>query len=336
MPLDMLSRAVILVGGPGTRLRPLTYVVPKAMVPVLNRPFLEHTIAYLGKYGVSDIVLALNYMPDAIREHFGDGSACRTNLAYCIEAEPLGTAGAVKNAESYLEGTFVVLNGDVFSEIDLADMLDFHRRSRAQATIALTWVDNPGAFGAVETEPNGRVRRFVEKPSPGEVSTHWINAGIYILETELLRRVPLGRHYMFESGLFPRMLELGEPLYGYPSRGYWMDMGTPGKYLKLNCDLLASGAAGGAGEVICGADAVIHPSVRLTPPVLVGDDGRIDEVAVITGPVVIGDGCRIAAGATLERAVVWTGANIEAGAEIKDGIVIRDPDGRDQVIAAGS
>lgn len=235
-------KAVILVGGEGTRLRPLTYGMPKAMVPVLNRPFLEHTIAYLKNYKVKNIILALSYLPEVVQNYFGDGSNSGVQLNYAVEDNPLGTAGAVKNAERYLSSTFVVLNGDVFIGLDIADMLAFHRSKGAKATIALTWVDNPCAFGVVETDSNGRVRRFIEKPSPARVTTNWINAGIYLLEPEVLEHVPTNAHYTFERGLFPLLLELGEPVYGYPFSGYWLDMGTPGKYLRLNCDLLLSKA----------------------------------------------------------------------------------------------
>ncbi|MDI6814878.1 MAG: sugar phosphate nucleotidyltransferase, partial [Dehalococcoidales bacterium] len=209
-------KAVVLVGGEGTRLRPLTYYVPKPMVPVLNRPFLEHTVAYLNKYEIEHIILALSYLPDTIQNHFGDGSRSGIRLTYCVENVPLGTAGAVKNAERYLDSTFVALNGDIFTDLDIAGMLAFHQNKGAKATIALTWVDNPCAFGVVETDSDGCVKRFVEKPSPGQVTINWVNAGIYILEPEVLQHVPSGRHYMFEEGLFPLLLELGEPVYGYP------------------------------------------------------------------------------------------------------------------------
>jgi mannose-1-phosphate guanylyltransferase len=156
------------------------------MVPVLNRPFLEHTIAYLRNFGVGEIILALSYLPEVIPEYFGDGSDLGIRLTYAVESSPLGTAGAVKNAEQYLNSTFVVLNGDIFTGLDMADMLGFHQGKGAKATIALTWVDNPTAFGVVETDSDRRVRRFIEKPSADRVTTNWINAGIYILEPEVV------------------------------------------------------------------------------------------------------------------------------------------------------
>lgn len=322
-----MLKAVILVGGEGTRLRPLTYGMPKAMVPVLNRPFLEHTIAYLKNYRVNNIILALSYLPEVIQNYFGDGSNSGVQLNYAVEDNPLGTAGAVKNAEQYLGSTFVVLNGDVFTDLDIADMLAFHRGKGAKATIALTWVDNPCAFGVVETDSDGRVRRFIEKPSPARVTTNWINAGIYLLEPEVLEHVPKNAHYMFEKGLFPLLLELGEPVYGYPFSSYWLDMGTPGKYLRLNCDLLLSKAKsaltdGLSGDgVCCDKDVIIHPSTEVVGPAVIGSKCTIDQKTYIRGPVVIGPDCYIGDSASIEVAILWKGVNIGAGVSLKQCIL---------------
>jgi mannose-1-phosphate guanylyltransferase len=297
------------------------------MVPVLNRPFLEHTIAYLKNYGVNHIILALSYRPGVIQNYFGDGSNWGAKLNYAVEDNPLGTAGAVKNAEQYLNSTFVVLNGDVFTDVDIADMLSFHRGKGAKVTIALTWVDNPCAFGVVETDSDGRVKRFIEKPRPSRVTTNWINAGIYLLEPEVLKHVPADTHYMFERGLFPHLLELGEPVYGYPFSGYWLDMGTPEKYLRLNCDLLLSKAKSalvnglGKDEVCCQEDIIIHPSAEIAGPAIIGSKCRIDQKAHIKGPVVIGPDCHIGANASLEMAVLWEGVKIGARASLKQCII---------------
>ena len=319
-------KAVILVGGPGTRLQPLTHYTPKSMVPVLNKPFMEHTIAYLKKYGIENIILTLSYLPEVIQNYFGDGSKLGVQLTYCVENNPLGTAGAVKNAERYLNSTFVVLNGDVFTDLDIADMLAFHRSKGAKATIALTWVDNPCAFGVVETDSDRRVRRFVEKPSPNRVTTNWINAGIYILEPEVLEHVPPNSHYMFEKGLFPLLLELDEPVYGYPFSGYWLDVGTLEQYLCLNCDLLSKAKGvlvGGLSrdEVCCDKDVIIHPSAKVTGPAVIGSGCKIDQRAYIKGPVVIGADCYVGEGASIEGTVLWRNVNIGAGASLKQCVV---------------
>ena len=323
----MLSQAVILVGGQGTRLRSLTHYIPKPMLPVLNRPFLEHTVAYLRKYGITNITLALSYLPEVIQSYLGDGSNLGVQLNYAVEASPLGTAGAVKNAEPYLDSTFAVLNGDIFTNLDIAAMLTFHRHKRAKVTIALTWVDNPSAFGVVETESDGKVKRFIEKPSPERITTNWINAGIYILEPEVLRHVPEGSHYMFERGLFPQLLELNEPVYGYPFRGYWLDMGTSEKYLCLNCDLLSTKVIShlipglNRDGVSCKADATVHPSAKIMGPAVIGSRCRIDRRAYIRGPVVMGEDCHVGEGASIERAILWTGVHIGAGASLKQCVI---------------
>ncbi len=325
-----LRKAVILVGGEGTRLRPLTNGMPKPMLPVLNRPFLEHTINYLAKYGITEIILALSYLPDAIKDYFGDGRLFGVRLHYTIEDSPLGTAGAVKNTEQYLDSTFAVLNGDIFTDLDMAAMLAFHREKKATATIALTWVDNPCAFGVVETTEDGKVQRFIEKPAPDEVTTNWINAGVYLLEPEVLEQVPAKTHYMFERGLFPHLHELGRNLCGYQFRGRWLDMGTPEKYLYLNCDLLLSddkpAFIGTPGEngLYCAEDAAIDPSAQISGPAVVASGSHIGQQVRLKGPVVIGTDCSIGDGAILEDAVLWHGVTIGKGAVLRKCVVGND------------
>jgi mannose-1-phosphate guanylyltransferase len=322
-----LQKAVILVGGEGTRLRPLTNGTPKPMLPVLNHPFLEHTIHYLRKHGIVEIVLALSYMPEVIKEHFGDGRRWGVRMRYTLEDSPLGTAGAVKNAEEYLDSTFVVLNGDIFTSLDIANMFAFHRKKEAKATIALTWVDNPYAFGVVETDNSHRIQRFVEKPAPHEAITNWINAGVYILEPEVLHQVPQNSYYMFERGLFPRLLELGATMCGYQFWGQWLDMGTAEKYLDLNCDLLLSAdkppfiGSPVQNEIYCAGDAIIHPSAQIEGPVVVAGRSRIGPGVRIKGPVVLGSDCDIADGAVLEMAVLWHNVTVKEGSVLKKCVV---------------
>jgi mannose-1-phosphate guanylyltransferase len=322
-------KAVILIGGSGTRLQPLTYDTPKSMVPVLNKPFMEHTIAYLRQFGIEDIILTLNYLPGVVQDYFGDGRRFGVRLTYCLEEEPMGTAGAVKNAEQYLNSTFIVLNGDIFTDLDMADMLACHRNKGARATISLYWVDDPSAFGVVDTDSAQRVRRFVEKPPLAEATTNWINAGIYILEPEVLEHIPANSHYMFENGLFPLLLELGEPVYGYPSSGYWLDMGNPGKYFSLNGDLLLSKVSSplihGSGDGIYrDQDVSIHPSVRIVPPVIMGSRCQISQGVYLKGPVVIGPDCHLEDGASIENAVLWNNVRIGANARLGQCIISSD------------
>jgi mannose-1-phosphate guanylyltransferase len=322
-------KAVILVGGPGMRLRPLTEDRPKSVVPVLNRPAMEHIFVYLRQYGIEDIILAMNYLPDIIKGYLGDGSRCGVRLTYCLEKEPLGTAGAVKNAAAYLDGTFLVMNGDVFTDLNLADMLAFHQEKKARATISLAWVDDPSAFGVVETDGQQKVKRFIEKPPLAEATTRWINAGTYILEPEVLQRIPANTHYMFEKGLFPGLLEAGEPVYGYPYRGFWLDMGSPAKYFSLNIDLLTlkvkipliSPPGQVKNSVHCGEDVIIRPSAVLTPPVIIGEGCRIGPGVKIKGPVVMGRDCRLDEGAVVENAVLWDNITIGTKAKLAHCIV---------------
>jgi mannose-1-phosphate guanylyltransferase len=316
-------KAVILVGGPGTRLRPLTNDRPKSVLPVLNRPFMEHVITFLERYGVREVILTLNYLPDIIRDYLGDGSRYGVRLNYCTEEEPLGTAGAVKNAAGYLHDTFIVMNGDIFADIDLADMLAFHRDKKAKATIYLTYVDDPSAFGVVETDSGKRVKQFIEKPPLAEARTNWINAGIYILEPEVLEHIPKDTHYMFEKGLFPNLLDMGSPVYGYPYRGYWLDMGTPGKYFSLNIDLMLSKIASPLVSVAGNDfdDADIDPAASVTSPVIIGSGSRVEAGVNIKGPVVMGRGCHLGKDVVIENTILWDNVSIGAGASLDRCIV---------------
>ncbi len=300
-------KAVILVGGEGTRLRPLTSAIPKAIVPILNRPFLEHLLDYLKRHGVSDAILAMGYLPDPIRDCLGDGSQLGVHLTYLVEESPLGTAGAVKNAESYLDGSFIVFNGDIVTDIDLTAMVNRHKEVKPKVSIALTPVDNPTIYGVVETDAAGMVQRFVEKPSWDKITTNTINAGIYILEPEVLAHVPSSTRSMFENYLFPRLLEMGEPLLGYPSDAYWIDIGTPEKYLKVNHDLLLKR---GPGYVQIGTDSHIHPKARIEGPVLLGDGCVISEDVTITGPAVLGRDCQVGNSSVIDKAVLWDGVRV--------------------------
>src|SRR2546425_1093810 len=234
-------QALILAGGKGTRLRPLTVYTPKPIVPICNRPFLLYQIDTLKRAGITDITLSLSYQPEKIEQIMGDGSNFGVKLKYTVEPQPMGTAGAYKFAEDLIREPTVVFNGDVLTDLDLKTVIREHKDRRAVATIVLTPVEDPRAYGVVETEDNGHVRRFLEKPKPDETTCKNINAGTYILEPKVLDLIPQGVSHSFEYGLFPKLLEKGEPFFAHiPQRTYWMDIGTPARYLRAHHDLLAN------------------------------------------------------------------------------------------------
>lgn len=311
-------QAVILVGGEGTRLRPLTYNTPKAVMPILNQPYLAHLLCYLKEHGVEDVILAMGYLPDAVQRCLGDGTKLGVRIIYLVEKSPLGTAGAVKNAESLLDGTFIVFNGDILTEIDLTAMMKRHREIKPKASIALTPVENPTLYGVVETDAQGMVKRFVEKPSRDKVTTNMINAGIYILEPEVLQHIPASTHFMFEHHLFPLLLEMGEPFFSYPSDAYWIDIGTPEKYLKVHHDLLRRW---GSAAIRTQGESQIHPAAQIEGPVLIGEGCAIAAKVRIKGPAVLGPRCRIAEGVVIEGAVLWGGSEVAEETVLRNCVV---------------
>lgn len=322
-------KAVILVGGLGTRLRPLTCNTPKPMIPIVNRPFIEHMLANLRDQGISEVVLAVQYLADRFRDALGDGARLGMKVHVVEEPEPRGTAGAVKNVEHLLDGSTFIFNGDVMTDLDLQAMLAFHRERRSKLTIALTPVEDPTSFGLVETAKDGRIRRFIEKPRVDEITTDLVNAGTYIIEPELFRYVPPAQYYMFERGLFPVVLQTGDPMYGYPSRAYWTDIGKPQTYLEVHHDILM----GKLRFTFTGREidsrvwledgADIHPTAQIIGPVVIGRGVKIGAGARVLGPTVIGAHCVIGAGASVEDAVLWEDNVVEEGAVLRSCVVAR-------------
>jgi mannose-1-phosphate guanylyltransferase/phosphomannomutase len=302
-------QAVVMAGGEGTRLRPLTSRQPKPMVPIVNRPMLEHTINLLKQHGFNDIVLTLHYLPDIIKDYFQDGSEWGVKLHYLIEEKPLGTAGGVKNAEQFLDNTFLVISGDVLTDIDLSKVLKFHKQSGAAATIVLTRVPNPVEYGIVITDKAGRVKQFMEKPGWGEVFSDTVNAGIYILEPEVLKHVKPATEVDFSKNLFPKLLEEGAPLYGYIAEGYWCDIGNPGQYLQANQDALK------------GRLKVKIPG-RETNGVWVDNNAEIEDYVEIRAPVLIGAKTRIRAKSSIgEFSVIGDGVTVDERASVKRSVI---------------
>ena len=319
----MTVQAVILAGGQGTRLRPLTLDRPKPVVPLLNVPFLSYQLGLLGVHGVQDVILSVSHRPEVIRAIMGREPLGRVRLRDVVEKDPLGTAGGVRNAADLVDGRVVVLNGDVLTDLDLTAMLRAHASRGAAATIYLTPVDNPTAYGLVELEADGRVRRFLEKPGWEEVTTNTVNAGVYVLERELLDWIPKGEPYSMEREFFPLLLERGVAFYGYVSPGYWLDIGTPAKYLQAQQDILMgrfrpsvapAGSEGPEGWIH--PTAIVAGTARVRGPVVIGPACQVEPGALVGPGVVLGAGCRIGADAHVETAVLWEEVAVGAGARL--------------------
>jgi mannose-1-phosphate guanylyltransferase len=316
-------KAILLAGGLGTRLRPLTLNTPKPVVPIFDRPFLYYQIDLLRQIPeIDEVILSLNYQPERIEAMVGDGAAAGVRLRYVVEPSPRGTGGAVKFAEPYLDDTVIVFNGDVLTEIDLPAVLRLHRERAARATIVLTPVENPSAYGLVETDADGNVVRFLEKPSPDEITCDTINAGIYILEPETFDRIPEDTNYSIERMYFPSLVERGETFVAHINRGYWLDIGTPAKYIQGHRDIMDGRcraepfASAGAGAAVIASDATIHPSATIEGPCFIGAGARIDAGVTVTAHTAVGAGSHVRTGATLDRAILWPDAVIGANARV--------------------
>jgi NDP-sugar pyrophosphorylase family protein len=326
-------KAVILVGGLGTRLRPLTTTIPKPMLPLLNRPFIENVLTHLHRFGIDDIILSTGYMPSIFTEFKKRMADSGIAVEVVAEDKPLGTCGAVKNVADRLDGeTFMVLNGDILTDINLSHLLDYHRKKKAVVTIALTAVDDPTSYGLVPLRSDGQVEAFVEKPSWDEATTDLINAGTYIVEPEVLDKVPAGENYSFERGLFPNLLEQGFPVYGFPASCYWLDIGTPEKFIRAHKDLLEGklpfdlpGSEIKNG-VWVGEGSSVDPEALLYGPVVMGKNCVIEADAVIVGPTSLGDNCRVNSGARIEAAVLLDGCRLDTGAVVRNSILGREVD----------
>lgn len=310
-----------MAGGEGTRLRPLTTNRPKPMVPVVNKPMLEHTLDLLKHHGFSDVVLTLHYLPNVVQDYFQSGEEFGAKLNYLIEEKPLGTAGGVKNAERFLDGTFVVFSGDVLTDINLSKALKFHKDAGAVATILLTKASNPTDYGIVITEKSGAVKKFLEKPGWGEVFSDTINSGIYILEPEVLRHVKTDMEFDFSKHLFPTLLELGEPIYGYSADGYWCDIGNPVQYLQANHDALLGRLKVNipgreTNGVWIGEGAEVEDYVEIKEPALIGSKARVRSKASIGSFSIVGNGVTLDEKASVKRSVIWANTVIGPRADL--------------------
>jgi mannose-1-phosphate guanylyltransferase len=331
--------AVILVGGEGTRLRPLTARTPKPMLPLVDRPLLAYTFEHLRRHGVARATLSCGYLPAQIREHFGD-DADGLALEYRVEDEPLGTGGAIAFAAHGIDGSFFALNGDSLRGADLQRLVEFHRERGAKATILLTPVADPTRYGLVRLHPDGKVASFLEKPRPEEIDTDLINAGVYVLEPEVLELVPAGRAVSIERDVFPRLVE-EESLYGLALPGYWLDIGTPESYLAAHRDILERNFPTEVGDALGRDYTYVDPSAEvssdahLVPPVYVGAGAAIDAGVRVGSLAVIGTRARVGAGSVVEHAVVQAGARVGRDCSVTRSIVGEDAELGDGTVVRG-
>ena len=321
-------KAVILAGGFGTRLRPLTLDQPKPIVPIFDRPFLYHQVDLLRKVPeINEVILSLNYRPDRIESLVGRGAGAGLPVRYRVEPEPLGTGGAIKFASEGITDTLLVFNGDVLTGIDLASVVRRHKEREAVATIVLTPVENPAAYGLVETDPAGNVRRFLEKPSKDEITCNTINAGIYVLEPALFDRIPPHRPWSVERQYFPSLVERGETFLGYVDDGYWLDIGTPESYVQAHRDLMAQRCPAGpflglpADAVVQGAGVQLGEDVTFEGPCFLGEDVVVSAGARIGRGAVIGARCHIGPRAVVEDAILWQDTQVGDDAERRRSVV---------------
>jgi mannose-1-phosphate guanylyltransferase len=322
------SQAVILVGGEGTRLRPITSRVPKPVAPVVERPFVSYILDNLARHGVDLAIFSTGFLAEAIEAEIGDGAGYGLRVEYAVESEPLGTAGAIANCAAKLgDGSFYVFNGDVLSDVDLSALAALHAEKGGMGTIFLTPVEDPRRYGLVELGEDGAVASFLEKPGEWE-GTALINAGVYVLEHEVLEMIPRGRLFSIERGVFPRLAQAGS-LYGYVDHGYWRDIGTPESYLQAHFDILErtveTSVADALGEqyVYVAPSAEVHPQARVVPPCYIGDGVRVDAGARVGPLVVLGAGSVVAEGATVIESVVQEHVVIGAHTQVEGSVLVR-------------
>lgn len=343
-------QAIILVGGEGTRLRPLTYGTPKPMVPIAGVPFLARSMERLYEAGITDVILAAGYMPKAITEYFGDGSGLGMHVTYAIEETPLGTAGALKNVEEHVHGPFFVFNGDILTSLDLPAMIEHHKRKGGVGMLHLIEVPDPSAFGCVVHDADGAISAFIEKPPPGTAPGNDINAGTYLLEREVLDAIPAGRPVSIERETFPQLIASGKKLYAHVTSDYWIDLGRPENYLAAHRDVLAGimpllvepGVTGeGAAElrdrrgiiapVHLDAGTTIDPTAKVGPNVVLGRGCCVEAGAVVRESV-LWDDVVVGSQATVEEAILASGVRVGKGANVGAGSVV----GHGYVVASGA
>ncbi len=322
-------KALFLAGGLGTRLRPLTDHLPKPMVPIMGVPLLERTIAELKRCGVTEVVLSTGYKSDCIEKHFGVSQKMGMTVHCVCEEKPLGTGGAIKNCEKYFDSTFLVFNSDVLCNLDLKALVAFHRQKKADVTISATRVEDPSSYGVIEYNQEDFAISFTEKPKPGEEKSHFINAGIYVFEPKVLELIPAGKKISVEKDIFPLLLKKGLKIAVYHDGRYWIDIGTPGKYMRAHKDIFDGHCSiaenNFSSEKIYEQEgAEISPSAKIEGPVWLGKDVHIGANACIGPNVVIGDGFHAGRGCSIQNSVIWNGVSLGSGVDIDHSLVTSD------------
>ncbi len=336
-------KAILLAGGKGTRLRPLTVHTPKPIVPIFNRPFLYYQIDLLRQVPeIDEAILSLNYQPRRIEEIFGEGEGLGMRLRYVVEPIPLGTGGAVRYAGDQLTESVVVFNGDVLTEVDLGAVLRLHRERRAKATIVLAPVENPRAYGLVETDADGNVRRFLEKPGEDEITCNTINAGIYVLEPDTFERIPKDTAWSIERSFFPSLIERGETFVAYVYDGYWIDIGTPAKYLQVHRDIMdgrysAPPFAGSPSTAFVAPGARVEEGAEVHGPCFVDEGAVVKAGARVLPYTVLGRQTHVEESASVESSIIWPNGWVGREAHISGSILGRNSHiGRNAVIERGA
>ncbi len=322
-------KAVVMAGGEGSRLRPLTIGRPKPMVPMVSKPVMGHILDLLKRQGITQVVVTLHFMPEVIQSYFGDGHTQGMNIQYAIEEAPLGTAGSVKNAQDYLDEPFMIISGDAVTDIDLKKVMAFHQEKGAEATLTLYRVPNPLEYGVIITDAEARITQFLEKPSWGEVISDTVNTGIYVIDPSVLDLIEEGVPTDWSKHVFPKLLEAGRPLYGYVAEGNWTDVGDINEYIRATADVLHHRVQTEelghhiGGGVWCGHDVEIAPDAQLYGPIYLGDEVKVKGGVVIHGPTVIRDYSIIDNRAHIDRSIIWRNSYIGEGVEVRGAIVGR-------------
>ncbi len=313
-------KAVVMAGGQGTRLRPLTSNQPKPMVPIVNKPTIQHILELVQRHGINEVVMTLAFLPRLIRNYFGDGSSLGMHIDYTVEETPAGTAGSIRLAKDLLDETFLVISGDALTDFDLTKVIAFHKQREAMVTIALKSVENPLEFGVVIVDDEGRIQRFLEKPGWGQVFSDTVNTGIYVLEPEIFDHIPEGQPYDFSHELFPKLFDMRKPLYGMVCDGYWQDVGSLEQYVQANRDALD------------GNIRLTPPGVRLRGNIWVGKGAVFESLDDVEGPAVIGENVRIDPGARiLSHSVLGDNTVVRTGSQVGGSVL-----GQNVYVASGA